>query len=120
MFRKEVNSIKKNLKNPRKPTDIIVYTDGFSFSTWAMLVKYLQYYGGAIVSGYFPNPILNNIPYDSGSCASALYSDEIIKYFNIDKYKELNKLNYSLNVPGVQLFLNPNDLKHPLEHEINL
>ena len=84
-----------------------------------MLVKYLQYYGGAIVSGYFPNPILNNIPYDSGSCASALYSDEIIKYFNIDKYKELNKLNYSLNVPGVQLFFNPNDLKHPLEYEIN-
>ena len=30
-FRKEVNSIKK--KNSRKPTDNIVYTDGYSFST---------------------------------------------------------------------------------------
>ena len=31
-FRKEVNSIKK-IKNSRKPTDNIVYTDGYSFYT---------------------------------------------------------------------------------------
>ena len=36
-FRKEINSLKKKLKNPRKPTDIIVYTDGFSFSGGAVL-----------------------------------------------------------------------------------
>ena len=49
-FRKEVNLIKKKLKNSRKPTDIIVYTDGYSFSSGAILIKYLQYHGGAITA----------------------------------------------------------------------
>ena len=74
-----------------------------------ILVKYLQYYGGAITDGYFPNPLLNNITFDSGSCASALYSSEIIKNFQIEKYDQLESLNYSLTVPGIQLFFNKND-----------
>ena len=52
-LREEINVMKKNLKNIRKPTEILVYTDRFSFSAGAMLVKYLQYYGGAITAGYF-------------------------------------------------------------------
>ena len=117
-FRKEVNSIKKKLKNPRKPTDIIVYTDGYSFSAGAILIKYLQYYGGAITAGYFPNPILNKNNFDSGSCATAFYTLEIIEYFDFEEYKQLKQLNYSVSVPGVQLFFEPNDLNHPLEYEI--
>jgi len=117
-FRKEINTFKKQLKNPRKPTDIIVYTDGYSFSAGAMLTKYLQYYGGAITAGYFPNPLLNKDNFDSGLCASALYSFEIIEQFDFEEYKQLNKLNYSLCVPGVQLFFEPNSLDHPLEYEI--
>ena len=118
-YRNELNSLRKKLKNPRKPTDIIIYTDGYSFSAGAMLFKYLQYYGGAISAGYFPNPNLKNIPFDSGSCASTLYSFEVIEEFDIKEYKQLNEFNYSLNVPGTQLFFEPNDLSHPLEYTIN-
>ena len=118
-FRKEINSLKKKLKNPRKPTDIIVYTDGYSFSAGAMLTKYLQYYGGAITAGYFPNPLLKKNNFDSGSCASALYSFAIIEKFDFEEYKKLNELNYPLqSVPGVQLFFEPNNLNRPLEYEI--
>jgi hypothetical protein len=45
-IKEKINAIKKTLKNPRKPTDILVLTDGFSYSSAAMFLKYLQYYGG--------------------------------------------------------------------------
>jgi len=118
-FRKEINSLKKKLKNPRKPTDIIVYTDGYSFSAGAMLTKYLQYYGGAITAGYFPNPYLKKNFFDNGSCASVLYSFEILENFNFEEYNKLTELNYPLlSVPRVQLFFEPNNLNRPLEYEI--
>ena len=84
-----------------------------------MLTKYLQYYGGAITAGYFPNPHLKKNNFDSGSCASVLYSYEIIEKFNFEEYKQLNELNYPLlGVPGVQLFFETNNLNRPLEYEI--
>ena len=51
--------LRKNMKNKRKPTDIMVFTDGFSFSATSIFIKYLQYYGGGIVVGYFGHPYKN-------------------------------------------------------------
>ena len=118
-FRKEVNSIKKKLKNPRKPTEILVYTDGYSFSAGGIFMKFLQYYGAAITAGYFPNQKLGNIPYDSGTCASALFLYNTLENLDFEEYKNLDKFNFHLNVPGIQIFFNPNDQNHPLEYEIN-
>ena len=118
-FRKEVNLIKKKLKNQRKPTDIIVFTDGYSFSSGAFLIKYLQYHGGAITAGYFPNQIIKKENFDSGSCASGLYSPDVIDYFELEEFKALNKLNYSMSVAGVQFFFESNDLTHPLEYAVS-
>ena len=117
-FKKEVEPIKKKLKNPRKPTDIIVFTDGYTFSAGAIMIKLLQYYGGAITVGYFPYPNLNDIPFDSGSSASALFSYKVLQGFNFDEYKKLEKLNLYLSVPGAQIFYNKNDFSHPLEYEV--
>ena len=119
-LREEINIMKKNLKNIRKPTEILVYTDGFSFSAGAMLVKYLQYYGGAITAGYFLNPKLDNIPFDSGISGTILFPHRIIKNLDIEDYIKLyNKTGISFQTPGVQIFFTPNDLNHPLEYEIN-
>ena len=118
-FRKEINPIKKKLKNPRKPTEILVYTDGYSFSAGGIFTKFLQYYGGAITAGYFPYPNLGNIPYDSGTCASSLFSYNILENLDFQEYNNLRKFNFFLTVPGIQLFPNPNELNHPLEYEIN-
>ena len=118
-LKKEVNSIKRNLKNPRKPTDILVYTDGYTFSSGAIMIKFLQFYGGAITAGYFPNPNLDNTPYDNGQSASALFSYKILENFNIKEYNTLDKFNCYLSVPGAQIFYTPNDLEHPLEYTVS-
>ena len=49
-------NISEPLKNynhsDRKPTDIIVFTDGFSYSATSIFIKDLQETGNAIIVGY--------------------------------------------------------------------
>ena len=118
-FRKKINSIKKNLKNKRKPTDILIYTDGYTYSAGALLIKYIQYYGGGITAGYFPYPKLENNIFDSGLSATNLFTSNNLDKLDIKEYKTLkNNYNITLEFPGIQTFFNPNDLSHPLEYEI--
>ena len=37
-FRALINELKESLKNRRKPTEILVYTDGFSYSAASLLL----------------------------------------------------------------------------------
>ena len=107
------------MKNPRKPTEILVYTDGFSYSATSFLLKYLQYYGGGITAGYFSNPNLENIPYDSSLSPSSIFSSDLLLYLNVNGYKTLyNKYNYAFVVPGTQSFYTPDNLTRPLEYEV--
>jgi len=46
-------NLKKYLK---RPTDIIIFTDSYSFSSTCGLIKGFQNTGGAIIVGYFGNP----------------------------------------------------------------
>ena len=46
-------NLKKNLK---RPTDIIIFTDSFSYSSTSGFIKAFQDTGGAIIVGYFGNP----------------------------------------------------------------
>jgi hypothetical protein len=116
---KELNEIKKNLKNKRNPTDIIIFTDGFSFSAASMFTKYLQYYGGAITVGYSLNPKLENITFDSGNSPSPVFFKEIVHEFNITGFEELDKeIQLTLQLSGVQTFYDPYNLSHPLEYEV--
>ena len=115
----ELNEIKKNLKNKRNPTDIIIFTDGFSFSAASMFIKYLQYYGGAITVGYSLNPKLENITFDSGNSPTPVFFDEIVHEFNITGFEELDKeLQLTLKLSGIQTFYDPYNLSHPLEYEV--
>ena len=40
----------------KKPTDVIVFTDGQSFSSTSVFIKNLYYFGGAIIVGYGGDP----------------------------------------------------------------
>jgi hypothetical protein len=40
----------------KKPTEIIIFSDGFSFSCGSILIKSLQVYGAAIIVGYKAKP----------------------------------------------------------------
>ena len=67
---KEIISKKKSLRIRRKPTDILIYTNGRLFPDATKMIKYFQYYGGGIVVGYFGNPKKYNIIFDSGQSPS--------------------------------------------------
>ena len=115
--RKKISIIKEKLKNKRKPTEILVYTDGYSFSAAGAFMKYLQYNGGAITAGYFSHPLKSNIPFDSGSNPSILFSAENLKDMVTDYGKNVYK-EIKFKLPVGQLFYN-SSLALPLEYDIN-
>ena len=118
--REEIDLFKSSLKNKRKPTDIIAFTDGFSFSAASLILKYLQYYGGGITIGYFGHPNKTNIPYDSSLHPTA-FLQEMIFDMILDRkgYSELkSKYGFQIQMPSLRSYYNPNDLSIPLEYTI--
>ena len=106
------------LKNKRKPTDIIVFTDGFSYSATSLLLKYLQYNGGGITVGYLGNPNKRNIPFDSSLSPSAIIENATL--FKIsEEYRKLYK-NYTFisQMAFIQSFYHPSNMTVPLEYVI--
>ena len=117
-IRRQVKNIKDQLKNPRKPTDIILFTDGFSYSATSLFLKFLQYYGGAITVGYYPNPNLDNIPYDSSLSPSSILTQDTLSNLDASGLTNLNKYNYNFIITGSQTFYTPNDFTQPLEYKV--
>ena len=109
-IREILNNYKKKIKNKRNPTDILVYTDGFTYSAAAMFIKYLNYNGGGITSGYFLNPNLENKTFDMGLSPSPIIRNMW--------YIGESKNTITIQVPLVQTFYNPYNLTCPLEYEI--
>ena len=111
------NSIKKVLENKRKPNDIVIIADGFSFSATSIFLKYLRYYGGGITVGIFPHPNKPNIPFDNSLSPSAIFTHEELLNLS-SSYKKLNK-DYKLIMQkaGYQTFYNHNQ-SIPLEYVI--
>ena len=117
--KEKINEIKKTLKNPRNPTDILVLTDGFSYSSAAMFLKYLQYYGGAITAGFFINPNISDIPFDSGLSPSITFDAIRLYYLSPEGYKPLfEATKLPLSIPGVQTFYDPENYLIPLEFDV--
>ena len=113
----EINNYKKKLKNKRKPTEVIIFTDGYSFSAASTFIKYFQYYGGGIVCGFFGNPQEHNIPFDSGQSSSSIFENETLYLQSPNAYKILNdKYNISFKMPGNQNFFDDLNLSIPLEY----
>jgi len=78
-------SLKKYLK---RPTDIIIFSDSFSYSATSGLIKGFQNTGGAIIVGYFGNPKKKGIDLFDGS--QSISSVETINNFYL--YKKLYNL----------------------------
>ena len=117
-FRKRLDAFKSKLKNPRKPTDIILFTDGFSFSATSLLFKYLQYYGGGITVGYFGNPKEDKIVFDSSQSPTAILANDSL-YKISDEYKELcDKYNFVMQLSVIHLYTKKNNVDIPLEFEV--
>ena len=89
-------------QNIRKPTEIIVFTDGYSFSCGSAFIKRLQRYGSAIIVGY--NTRLNN-----QTKFDASQSNSWVGSFGFQKnMKNLENLRYDLKIAYSEEF-NPNN-----------
>lgn len=113
----QIEVIRANMKNKRKPTEILILTDGYSFSSASLYIKYLQKMGGAIIAGYNGNPYNNEI-FDSSQSPSALFTSDYLTVFNPIESQSLKENNIEFEIPGIQTFYNLDDKNVPLEYEI--
>ena len=81
---------KPKLKRNRKPTDIIVFTDSFSFSAGGIFTKGLKEAGAAIIVGYNGYPGSKKESFDIGQ-APANNWNENLSLLGEDEYNRLNE-----------------------------
>ena len=118
--RRKIYDFRKNAKNIRKPTEIIIFTDGFSYSATSFFIKETQLKGGAIIVGYGGNP-----KYEENFDASQSPSPVLDTNTLDDKLsKEIKNLGFSFSYPFGESFEkddyeNETDTKIPLEYQVN-
>ena len=111
--RKALNHFREEFKNSpflKKPNEIIIFTDSYSFSSTSTLIKGFQNIGGAIIVGYFGNPKIEGTDlFDSSQSDSAIkeinkiFGDFIVKTITtqeiFDEYKDENPIprEYTFN-----------------------
>ena len=89
----------------RKPTEIIVFTDGFSFGCGSIFIKELQMHGTGIIVGYNTRPDLAKSKYDASQSDSQASTFEFSK-----NSKNLKNLGFNVKVTIDEHF-DPNDLE---------
>lgn len=108
---------RKKAKNIRKPTEIIIFTDGYSYSATSNFIKETQLRGGAIIVGYGGNPNLKT--FDASQSPST-----VINTFDKNNYNDLygqniENLGFTLSYTVIESFNLYNNILYPLEFEIN-
>ena len=109
----------KNKKNFRKPNEIIIFTDGFSYSATSVFIKGIQLNGGAIIVGYGGNPYENT--FDSSQSPTPVFSTENAKD---DLSKNIESFGFTLTYPMMEMFsrldnVKDTEINYPLEYQIN-
>ena len=88
-MRKQLRDMRKEFigyNNLKRPTDIIIYTDSFSYSATSSFIKGFQYQGGAIIVGFNGNPFIGIEQFDgSQSPASVTNFESSEEFKNLDK-----------------------------------
>lgn len=87
---KAMTDIRKMLNHTKNPTDIVAYTDSFSFSAGAMFTKGLKEAGAAIIVGYNGYPGSNKATFDIGQSPTSCFRS-FLDSLNEDAYNRLSK-----------------------------
>ena len=117
----EIEKAKKFMKNKRKPTEILILTDGTSTSVGSILIKYFKKAGAGIVAGYMGNPSKKNFYFDSSESNSIPFSSKEISYFSESHKKLEEKFSFKFeSLPAIQIFFDYNINNFPLEYELGL
>ena len=119
-FRNALNNFREeyfNTTRAKKPTDIIIFTDAFSYSAGSGFIKGFQNTGGAILVGYFGNPKINGTEFFDAS-----QSDSNVQTLpNTNMSKNLNELGFTIH--GVTTAENYDDFyqkENPIPREYTL
>ena len=91
----------------KKPTDILVFTDGYSFSCASDFIKGLQAYGHGIIVGYNARPDINKSEFDASQSNSGAESFEIS-----ENVKNLRNLGFFPRMTYKEYF-SPYDRENP-------
>ena len=112
-FRKEY----ENSENLKRPTDIIIFTDGFSYSSTSTFIKGIQNIGGAITVGYFGNPKINGTHlFDASQADSGIYDFE-----GSEVYNNLDELGYIIGgITFEEVFDDSYQGKNPIPREYTI
>ena len=104
----ENNRKKFATKNTKKPTEIIIFTDGYTFSCGSILIKNMQVYGSAIIVGYMAHTnITDKKDFDASQSNSA------VSTFRSSQYtKNLRTLGFDPSITYMEQF-DPNDKEDP-------
>ena len=121
-----IENARKNMEHKRKPTDILIFTDGYSFSAASLFIQYLQRIGGGIVTSYLGNPNRKDKFFDISQSPSPLFSHNMLKIFSPDNYNNLLKMrikeedenSWTMQIPGIQSFYDIEDYNNSLEYEV--
>ena len=114
-----IEKARKEMKNKRNPNEIIIFTDGYSFSAASLYIKYLKQSGGGIIVRYLGNPYSEDV-FDISQSPSPVFTSNIIKIFSKENYKELlEEYECELQLPGIQTFYDDNNESIPLEYSIS-
>ena len=94
--------LNKKIKPPftpklKSPTDIIIFTDSFSYSATSFFIKGLQETGSAITVGYYGNPKEEDEPMDASQSPSFVGN-----FKNTDIYQNLK--NAGFEIRGVTIY----------------
>ena len=110
VFSKKVFHNYRKSKKLKDPTDIIIFTDGFSNSATSIFIKETQLKGGSIIAGFGGSPNIHN--FDSSQSAACVKNISILS----------DDLGFSLSYTFIEIF-NKTDIesgnKIPLEFQIN-
>ena len=107
----------ESTKMPKKPTEIILFTDGLSLSCASISLRKLQLYGLGIIVGYNIRPDLIN-----KTIIDASQSSSSVSYYDYSEYvQNLKKLGFYLMLTDKEQF-DTNDYKEkvrtPMEFKV--
>ncbi len=91
---------RKKAKYIRKPHEIIIFTDGLSYSATSVFIKETQLNGGGIIVGYDGNPFFKN--FDASLSPSPVFSTD--QMLEDPSSNELEKEGFSLSYTIMESF----------------
>ena len=94
---KKIEEIKSKLKHKRKPTDIVIITDGFALSSASIFLKNAYKSGAGILVGYNINPNFPNDTFDLGQHSSAFMGIHHYEHIYPEIYNNTYKYLIGLN-----------------------